>query len=603
MKLAKLLVFTICLAQLSVAQDIFNKGKAALTAKDTAAAIVAFQDALKAGQKAGDCNYYLGAIALRQNRIDDAVNYLAKAVNINDENVEALIALGDAYIVKKDNANAVAQYKRATKIAPKDCRVPAAYGAALLATDSVDAAIIQLFKAKDCNPNDAGIYVSLGDAYIKQGVIPLANANYEKALELSPRDIETQMKVARAYVKVRDYNNAIKAFESAVKIDSMNFDAYFEAGRIIFRAKQYKRAVPFLYRAVNLKPRHVEATSIYAQALSNSEIWGEGAKAGAVAVKLDSANVDNWRAYMRALVETQDYKTALVAFSALERRKAVKPEDFAYISTALFRVGQEDKALEFGLKAIQADSANCDPYFNLGFIYMKKQDYTNASRMFEKKIACDPRSLTAYVNAGSCYMQAPKNLPRARELFLKAVELKPDFLQAKLWLARYYAEVDSSDLMKITYDEVIKLGTENPEKFRREMCEAYTQLGSYYFTRKNFNAAIEGFRKAAASGCETAALNLAWGQGIILTRGDNPDENRKKTEEAITKFRRCIQMEPGNAQGHFWLANSLTYLRKEGDTEGNRKLNAEACAEYAKALKYDPKLDDAKKGMERIGCK
>jgi len=610
MKLAKLSVFILLIVQASLAQDMFNKGKAALAAKDTAAAIAAFQDALKLGQKTGDCNYYLGTIAFRQNRIDDAVSFLSKAVNINDENVEALIALGDAYIVKKDNANAVAQYKRAAKIAPKDCRVPAAYGAALVALDQIDGqdgAIVQLTKAKECDPNNPNIYISLGDAYNKQGVKPLANTNYEKALELSPKDIATQMKVARTYAANRQYAEAVKAFESAVKIDSMNFDAYFEAGRIFYRAgrttaAQYQRAVPFLYRAVKLKPNHVEAVSMFAQSLSASKIWGEAAKAGAQAVKLDSNSVENWRAYAYALVETQDYKTALNAFAALERRKAVKPEDYAYLSTTLFRAGQEDKALEVGLKAIQADSTNCDPYFNLGFIYMKKQDYVNAAKMYEKKIACDPRSLPAYVNAGQCYMQAPKNLPRARELFVKAVELKPDFLQSKLWLARYYAEVDSVAAMKQMYDEVLKLGNEDPAKNKSALIEAYTQLGSYYFQNKNYSAALENFRKALSYG-ETGGLHLVVGQCLILTRGDNPDDNRKKTEEAITHFRRCTQMEPGNAQGHFWLANSLTYLRKEGDTPGNKKLQEEACVEYAKALKLDPRNEEAKKGMVRIGCK
>ncbi len=199
-------------------------------------------------------------------------------------------------------------------------------------------------------------------------------------------------------------------------------------------------------------------------------------------------------------------------------------------------------------------------------------------------------------------MQAPKNLPRARELFVKAIELKPDFLQSKLWLARYYAEVDSVAAMKQMYDEVLKLGNEDPAKNKSALIEAYTQLGSYYFQNKNYGAALENFRKALSYG-ETGGLHLVVGQCLILTRGDNPDENRKRTEEAITHFRRCIQMEPGNAQGHFWLANSLTYLRKEGDTAGNKKLQEEACVEYAKALKLDPRNEEAKKGMVRIGCK
>lgn len=606
MKLAKLTALVLCFIQISVAQDAFNKGKAALAAKDTAAAISAFQDAVRSGQKTGDANYYLGEVAFRQDRVDEAINYLITSLRSNEENLDALMTLGDAYIEKKDNANALKQYKMAAKLAPKDCRVPTRYGAALAEAGMLDGgegAFVQLTKARECDPNNPFVYIALGDAYMKQGVPSLANQNYQKALELSPKDIETQLKVARTYAKNRQYKEAVEAYRNAVKIDSTQFDPYFEAGKIFYRAKLWKEAAQFLNKATRLKPTHVESASMYAQSVAGAEIWAEAAKAGAVAVKLDSSNVENWRAYAYALVETQDYKNALMAFDVLERRNVVKPEDYAKLSTALFRAGQEDKALEVGLKAVQADSTNCDPYFNLGFIYMKKQDYANAAKMFERKIACDPRSLTAYINAGSSYMQAPKNLPRARELFVKAIELKPDYLQAKIWLARYYAEVDSTDLMKQTYDEVIRLASEDKVKNKSVLGEAYTQLGSYYFSKKNYGTAVDVFSKAASSGVESSGLYLAWGQGIILTRGDNADEGRRKTEEAIIKFRRSIQMDACNAQAHFWLGNSLTYLRKEADTIGNRKLQEEACAEYAKALKCDPKLDEAKKSMARIGCK
>ncbi len=606
MKLAKLAVLVFCVVQISNAQDAFNKGKAALAAKDTAAAISAFQDAARAGQKNAETNYYLGEIAYQQGRLDEAITFLTASLRSEDENVDALMTLGDAYLEKKDNVNALAQFKKAAKLAPKDCRVPTRYGSALAEAgmlDGPEGAFVQLTRAQNCDPKNPLVFIALGDAYNKQGVPALATINYKKALELSPNDIETQLKIARAHAKGRRYNEAVEAYEGAVKIDSTQFDPYFEAGKIFYRAKLWRQAAQFLNKAVRLRPAHVETASMYAQSLTGAGVWSEAAKAGAVAVKLDSSSIENWRAYAYALVETQDYKNALNAFTALERRKGVKPEDYAKLSEALFRAGQEDKALEIGLKAVQADSSNCDPYFNLGFIYMKKQDYSNASKMFEKKIACDPRSLTAYINAGSSYMQAPKNLPRARELFVKAIELKPDYLQARLWMARYYAEVDSTDLMKQTYDEVIRLASEDKVKNKSVLGEAYTQLGSYYFTKKSYGAAVDVFSKAASSGVESSGLYLAWGQGLILTRGDNANEGRRKTEDAINKFRRAIQMDPCNAQAHFWLGNSLTYLRKEGDTNGNRKLQEEACSEYGKALKCDPRLDEAKKSRERIGCK
>jgi hypothetical protein len=39
-----------------------------------------------------------------------------------------------------------------------------------------------------------------------------------------------------------------------------------------------------------------------------------------------------------------------------------------------------------------------------------------------------------------------------------------------------------------------------------------------------------------------------------------------------------------------------------GDDKRNAEIKDEACGELRKALKYDPRNEDAKKSMERIGC-
>jgi tetratricopeptide (TPR) repeat protein len=84
-------------------------------------------------------------------------------------------------------------------------------------------------------------------------------------------------------------------------------------------------------------------------------------------------------------------------------------------------------------------------------------------------------------------------------------------------------------------------------------------------------------------------------------KGD-PAENRKRITEAVTHFRRSVEMNPNNYMSHLWLAQGLVLLRVEGDDEGNRKLTGEACEEYRKVLRLNPANADAKKGMERIGC-
>jgi tetratricopeptide (TPR) repeat protein len=235
---------------------------------------------------------------------------------------------------------------------------------------------------------------------------------------------------------------------------------------------------------------------------------------------------------------------------------------------------------------------------------MKKQDWTNATRMFEKKIACDPHSLSAYLNAAASYMQV-KNWARSRQLLDTALALKPDWLQARLWLARYFLQVDSLERAKEQYDRVLQESATAPEKYKKEIGEAHSMTGSYYFTLQKFPAAIEEFRKAQAVGGANGATELSWGQAILQTldKSDTPEETKRKKEDAIKHLRKSIELEANNAAAHLWLGQSLVLSRVEGDNEGNRKLQEEACSEYKKVLRIQPSNADAKKGMERIGCK
>jgi len=344
---------------------------------------------------------------------------------------------------------------------------------------------------------------------------------------------------------------------------------------------------------------------LYAKALSGANNSAEAAKEAERSLKLDSSSVDIWRILAESLVETKDFAGALKAYDGLKRRKALGNEDYAKYGNALVGVGREEEALKALLTAVETDSSNCDPYYNLGSLYMKKQDWVRAAVMFEKKIGCDPRSLGAYLNASACYMQpALKNYVRTRELLMKALELKPDFLLGRIWLARYYSQVDSLDNAKEQYDEVLKEIGSNTEKYKREAGEAYYLTGSYYFTLKQYERAVDSFRKAFGVQYDNAALQLLWGQAVLQTLDPKQEqaENKKKIDDAIAHFRKAAAMDPNSAAAHLWLGQGLVLARVEGDNEGNKKLVEEACAEYRKVLRIDPSNVDAKKAMERIGC-
>ncbi len=605
MKRALLIILVGCVVEYGYSQEFLARAKAALLARDTTAAIPLFESALKAGQKPGEVHHALGAIALARQQTPDAIRHLEEAVRIDDENVDALRLLGEAYVSTKNLTGAMTQYRRAAKLAPKDGKVAASYGKALLAADSVDAAIVQLTRAKEYTPEDPGIYESLGDAFARQNVIPMVVMNYQRAIELDPASTDRRIKLASVFEKNRQYTEAVREFDEIIKRDSSNADAHRQKGNIFLRAKLFKQAVPALRTFTELRPKSVEGSVLYTKALSGAGDYAETVMEAKRSLRLDSNNVEILRLLAQAQVETKQYQDALWSYENLRRKNAFEAEDQGQYGLALFRLGRDEDALRSLLEAVALDSSNCDAYFSLGSIYMKKQDYESAAAMFDKRIACDPKSisLAAYLNGAASHMQV-KNYVRTRELLAKAIELKPDFLQARLWLARYYAQVDSLENAKSEYDEVLRqIGTDT-EKFKKEAGEAHFLLGMYYFRKQQFGSAIESFRRASSYGQDNASLRLTWGQAILQTleRTGDTNANDTKIQESIRHFRRVIDLEPGNAQGHLWLAQGLIQSRKEGEDEKNKEIKAEACNELRKALKLDPRSDDAKKSMERIGC-
>jgi tetratricopeptide (TPR) repeat protein len=585
------------------AQEILNKAKNALSNRDTAAAFSGFQDAVKAGQRVGEANYYLGAISLAQHRVDDAITFLQASVRSDDERVDAQKLLGDAYMMRKDVTSALERYRIASKLAPKNPEIAVAHGLALLGVDSTDAAIIHLIRAREYAPTNPAIYAALGDAYVRQRVYALGFSNYQQAIELDPKNIATRMKLGEAYEMNRQYTDAVTAYDGVTKVDSNYAEAYLRIGRIYIKAVgvQKRLAVAPMKKYVQLNPKSVEGWQLYARALFEAEDYAEAVKISQEALKRDSTAIDMWRIEAHSLVFTREYKSALNAFQVLERHQAIKPEDYSLWARAYFYTGQEDKALDIYYKAIAADSTNCDPYFDLGTIIMKKGNYEQAAAMFERKISCDPRSLSSYVNAAACYMQGA-NKARARELLLKAIELKPDFFQARLWLARYYVAVDTFDLAEQAYLDVLKLIGDQTDKYKKEYGEANSLLGSLYMTKGYYERAISAFMKALSVGYENANMRLSLGQAILqtLSTDDPPEVSRKKNEDALKNFRRCIELDPNNGQGHFWLGAGLIRLRVPGEDEINRKLTEEACNEFRKSLKLDPKNESAKKQLEQF---
>jgi hypothetical protein len=196
-------------------------------------------------------------------------------------------------------------------------------------------------------------------------------------------------------------------------------------------------------------------------------------------------------------------------------------------------------------------------------------------------------------------------LRKTRDLLRTARDMNPLNMTIMFWLAQYYALADSFDRAQEQYREVLNIAGNDPGKHAQEIGEAWSQIGMGYVFKKAYPRAVEAFSRAAASGYNNAGLYLQWGLAVLQTSPPEASarERRDTAAECERLFRRCVSIDSRNAQGHFWLGETLLRLRVEGENDQIRKLTADACREFARALALDPTLDDARKEMARYGCR
>jgi tetratricopeptide (TPR) repeat protein len=87
-------------------------------AKDYIAAAPWLNQAAAESETAEQAHYYLGSIALQENRLEDAHRELALALKARPDNPDALAQLGDYYLLRKDYEHAETPIRQALQIDP-----------------------------------------------------------------------------------------------------------------------------------------------------------------------------------------------------------------------------------------------------------------------------------------------------------------------------------------------------------------------------------------------------------------------------------------------------------------------------------------------------
>jgi arylsulfatase A-like enzyme len=169
-------------------------------------------------------------LAVDDNRVKDAKQFLEKALQLDPESPTALRQLGELELAEGDFGKASQHLKQASQL----------------------------------RPDDSTAAFELGEAMEKSGDWPGARDALESSLKLSPSQMPARLLLGRVYLQLKDAKNAEDQFEAALLVDSNNTAGRLGLAEAQIQQSNFAAALPDLEGLVKSDPRNAAALRLLA---------------------------------------------------------------------------------------------------------------------------------------------------------------------------------------------------------------------------------------------------------------------------------------------------------------------------------------------------
>jgi len=548
-------------------------------------ASIQYRNALKRDPRYGAAHYKLALVSLKVGDVGGAVSSLRRAVepvNINEPYYwEAVVKLSDIYMA----------FGKGEALYMKEVE-----------------AFTDLLLKRDSNSFDAHRligdlnYSRATDAYRNkqpdQGVAFLdrATAEYRKADSLKPGQQGVSMQLARARAAKADYAEAEAIYRRVIDKDKTFSLAYTELYRLFLFQNKPADAEQVLKLAFGNNPkqfgyltllaRHYYALqrrdqmiNVLNEIKSHAREWDQ-AYLAVGAIYLGIGDGDS---------AIKEYKEGIAKDP---KRKAMYQKG---VIEVLMRQGKRSEAAEINSQILKENKDDNDARGLAATFLLDKGDIAKALAELQAVVTGAPDNPVSRYNLARAHA-ARNEYEQARQQFQKAIELRPDYVLARLALAElqvrhgeFDAAFKSAEAVLTTYDK---------GNFSARLIESAALIG-----QKKFNESrvlLDAMLKA-----NPGSPDVLFQLGVV-----NLAENRFK--EAEDAFRRSYQLNPANARGLMGIVETemaqnkteeaLKTLQAESDkAPGRVDLQVVLGDTAARAGKFDLALQTFNRALGQVG--
>ncbi|MCL5035595.1 MAG: tetratricopeptide repeat protein [Chloroflexi bacterium] len=376
-----------------------------------AKAVVPLKTAVPAGSHAGTSKAamdYFGAANEAENRKDlvSAEKLMKKALELDPDNENFHFALGHIYDGQYRLEEAAEQFKEGFRINPDSAQSHEAFGMILFEQGKLAQSEEEMKKVLKINPGYARAYETLGNLALKQGREKEAEEYFLRAIKCDPDLVDPYIRLGTLYGSRREFKKGMNSLRKGLEANKRQINkglssAGGEEGHIrivmahlYFESGEIKKAYDEYRKALEVTPNLIGAFTGLAE---TSYKLGKPGEALAWLQRAQRLYPQEKRPYILEAEISMDGSRPKKAIEILEKLRKTQPE-------------KSDLVTDSDLMRILAD---------------------------------------AYLKVGE--------VDKSEPLYLEALKIRPDYLQARYGLARIFARKgDLKDSMK----ELEKAATE-----------------------------------------------------------------------------------------------------------------------------------------------
>ncbi len=335
-------------------------------------------------------NANLGDVFLKEGKVDEAISYFQKAVQINPGYTDGHLHLGNALLQKGRVDEAITQIEQALQIKPDYEKAHNSLGMALSKKGRVDEAIAHYEQALRIKPDYPNAQNNLGNALLRKGRVDEAITHYERALQIKPDFANAHASLADALLQKGRADEAITHFQQALQIKPDLADAHDHLGIALAQKGRVDEAITHFQQALQIKPELADAHDHLGIAL------------------LQKGNVNEAITHFRnALQFDPGHEDARIN-----------------LGKALFQKGKVEESIAQYQIALQTNPGDAQGHFDLGVAFLQEGKVDDAILHFQDALQIRPNYALAQNYLGNAFLRKGR-AAEAISHFQKALQIEP----------------------------------------------------------------------------------------------------------------------------------------------------------------------------------